>query len=91
MNGMAGDGTSTAIILAREMIKNGLLAVALGANPVSLRVGMDKTVKELVKLLKNNSLPVKGKDEIRGLFYHYFFFFDKLLSLLKFQEQSAID
>ena len=65
-NDSAGDGTTTAIILAREMIKSGLLAVSFGANPICLKKGMDKTVKELVKVLKEKSFPVKGSDEIRG-------------------------
>ncbi|KAJ4821984.1 hypothetical protein Tsubulata_007535 [Turnera subulata] len=67
MNDLAGDGTSTAIILAREMIKAGLLAVANGANPVSLKRGMDLTVKELVKVLKQYSVPVKGRDDIKAV------------------------
>ncbi|GMI73346.1 embryo defective 3007, chaperonin-60alpha2 [Hibiscus trionum] len=67
MNDLAGDGTTTAIILARAMIKFGLLAVTFGANPVSLKRGMDKTVKELVKDLKKKSLPVKGKEEIKAV------------------------
>ncbi|KAL6992078.1 hypothetical protein U1Q18_010189 [Sarracenia purpurea var. burkii] len=66
-NDLAGDGTTTAIILAREMIKAGLLAVAFGANPVSLKKGMDKTVKELVKVLKTKSCPVKGRDDIKAI------------------------
>ncbi|XP_040964283.1 chaperonin 60 subunit alpha 2, chloroplastic isoform X2 [Gossypium hirsutum] len=65
MNDLAGDGTTTAIILARAMIKFGLLAVSFGANPVSLKRGMDKTVKELVKDLKKKSLPVKAREEIK--------------------------
>ncbi|KAA3460982.1 chaperonin 60 subunit beta 4, chloroplastic [Gossypium australe] len=65
MNDLAGDGTTTAIILARSMIKFGLLAVSFGANPVSLKRGMDKTVKELVKDLKKKSLPVKARKEIK--------------------------
>ncbi|KAK4858561.1 hypothetical protein QYF36_018433 [Acer negundo] len=67
MNDLAGDGTTTAIILAREMIKSGLLAVAFGANPVSLKKGMNKTVKELIKILKNKSFPVKGRDDIKAV------------------------
>ncbi|KAA8544745.1 hypothetical protein F0562_019551 [Nyssa sinensis] len=66
-NDMAGDGTSTAIILAQEMIKSGLLAVAFGANPVSLKKGMDKTVKELIKILKKKSYCIKGKDDIKAV------------------------
>ncbi|KAJ6869554.1 chaperonin 60 subunit alpha 2 [Populus alba x Populus x berolinensis] len=67
MNDMAGDGTTTAIILAREMIKTGMLAVSFGANPVFVRKGMDMALKELVKVLKKNSFPVKGKDDIKGV------------------------
>lgn len=68
MNDLAGDGTTTAVIVAREMIKSGLLAVSFGANPISIKKGMDKTVKELVKILKNKSFPVKGKDDVKGSF-----------------------
>ncbi|KAK9267084.1 hypothetical protein L1049_009502 [Liquidambar formosana] len=66
-NDSAGDGTTTAIILARAMIKSGLLAVAFGANPISLKKGMDKTVKELVRVLKKKSFPVKGRDDIKAV------------------------
>lgn len=69
MNDLAGDGTSTAIILARAMIKSGLSAVAFGANPISLKKGMEKTVKDLVKFLKKRSIPVEGRDHIKGLYY----------------------
>lgn len=67
MNYLAGDGTTTAIILAREMLKSGLLAVSFGANPIALKRGMDKTVKELVKILQEKSLTVQGKDDIKAV------------------------
>ncbi|XP_022762646.1 chaperonin 60 subunit alpha 2, chloroplastic isoform X1 [Durio zibethinus] len=67
MNDLAGDGTTTAIILARAMIKFGLLAVSFGANPVSLKRGMDKAVKELIRVLKKKSLPVKGREDIKAV------------------------
>ncbi|GLT76029.1 hypothetical protein SLA2020_477130 [Shorea laevis] len=67
MNDLAGDGTTTAIILARALIKSGLLAVSFGANPVSLKRGMDKTVTELVKTLKEKSFPVKGREDIKAV------------------------
>ncbi|XP_043699453.1 ruBisCO large subunit-binding protein subunit alpha [Telopea speciosissima] len=66
-NDTAGDGTTTAIILAREMIKSGLLAVASGASPVSLKKGIDKTVKELVKVLKTKCIPIKGREDIKAV------------------------
>lgn len=75
MNDVAGDGTTTAIILAREMIKIGLLAASFGANPESLKKGMEKTVKELVKILKRKSYPVKGRDDIKGTFSLLFLVF----------------
>lgn len=69
MNDLAGDGTTTAIILARAMIRSGLLAVSFGANPVAVKRGMDKTVKGLVRILKERSIPVKGRDYIKGGFF----------------------
>ncbi|CAI9271834.1 unnamed protein product [Lactuca saligna] len=66
-NDLAGDGTTTAIVLAREMIKSGLLAVAFGANPISLKKGMEKTVKELIKVLKKKSIPVSKRDDIKAI------------------------
>ena len=47
-NDVAGDGTTTATVLAQAMIREGLKNVAAGANPVSLRRGIDKTVESLV-------------------------------------------
>lgn len=66
-NKLAGDGTTTAIVLAREMIKAGLLAVNFGANPVSMKKGMEQTIRELVKTLKKKSHPVRGNDDIKAV------------------------
>lgn len=71
-NDSAGDGTSTAIVLAREIIKLGLLAVTSGANPVALKRGIDRTVRELVKILKEKSKPVNGMLDIKGKCRTYF-------------------
>lgn len=49
------------------MIETAMLVVAFGANPVSVKKGMDVPVKDLVKVLKNNSFPVKGKDRIKAV------------------------
>ncbi|VAI36052.1 unnamed protein product [Triticum turgidum subsp. durum] len=65
-NSTVGDGTTTAIILAREIISLGLLAVANGANPVALRKGIDKAVHELLGILKTKSIPVSTKEDIKG-------------------------
>ncbi|KAG9438914.1 hypothetical protein H6P81_019079 [Aristolochia fimbriata] len=66
-NDSAGDGTTTAIILAREMVNFGMLAVASGANPMSLKRGIDKTVFELVEVLKRQCRPVRGREDIRAV------------------------
>ncbi|KAL6202941.1 hypothetical protein ACLB2K_026645 [Fragaria x ananassa] len=66
-NDSAGDGTTTASILAREIIKLGLLSVTSGANPVSIKKGIDKTVQALVQELENKSRPVKGRDDIKAV------------------------
>jgi len=68
-NSAVGDGTTTAIVLAREIINLGLLAVATGANPVALRRGMDKAVHELIKILKSKCIPVSTKEDIKGNLY----------------------
>ncbi|XP_038705587.1 ruBisCO large subunit-binding protein subunit alpha, chloroplastic-like isoform X2 [Tripterygium wilfordii] len=64
-NDSAGDGTTTASILAREIIRLGLLSVTSGANPVSLKRGIEKTVQGLVEELEKRARPVKGSDEIK--------------------------
>lgn len=66
-NDSAGDGTTTASILAREIIKLGLLTVTSGANPVSIKKGIDKTVHELVEELEKKARPVKGSDDIKAI------------------------
>ncbi|KAK4408489.1 RuBisCO large subunit-binding protein subunit alpha, chloroplastic [Sesamum angolense] len=65
-NDSAGDGTTTASVLAREIIKLGLLSVSSGANPVSIKKGIDKTVQGLVDELEKKARPVKGRDDIKG-------------------------
>jgi len=66
-NDSAGDGTTTASILAREIIKLGLLNVTSGANPVSIKKGIDKTVQALVVELEKKARPVKGRDDIKAI------------------------
>ena len=60
----AGDGTTTATILAQAIYREGLKNVAAGANPTAIKRGVDKTVEEIVKQLKKISKPVKEKQEI---------------------------
>ncbi|MBA0719917.1 hypothetical protein Golax_007563 [Gossypium laxum] len=66
-NDSAGDGTTTASVLAREIIKLGLLNVTSGANPVSVKRGIDKTVQGLVEELEKKARPVKGRDDIKAV------------------------
>ncbi|XP_054816047.1 ruBisCO large subunit-binding protein subunit alpha [Prosopis cineraria] len=66
-NDSAGDGTTTASVLAREIIKLGLLSVTSGANPVSLKRGIDKTVQGLVVELEKKARAVKGRDDIKAV------------------------
>jgi chaperonin GroEL len=64
-NDVAGDGTTTASLLAITIAKEGFKNVAAGANPVHLRRGIEKAVKAVVAKLKMMSKPVKDKHEIQ--------------------------
>ncbi|KAI6685834.1 hypothetical protein NL676_031747 [Syzygium grande] len=66
-NDSAGDGTTTASVLAREIIKLGLLSVTSGANPVSVKRGIDKTVQGLIQELEKKARPVEGRDDIKAV------------------------
>jgi len=61
---VAGDGTTTASILAQSIYREGLKNTTAGANPIEIKRGIDKAVIEVVKELKNLSQPVKDKSEI---------------------------
>ena len=63
-NDVAGDGTTTATVLAQNMIKEGVKNVAAGSDPMALKRGMDKTTDEAVEILKKMSVPVKGREDI---------------------------
>ncbi|HCW7639354.1 TPA: chaperonin GroEL [Staphylococcus aureus] len=63
-NEIAGDGTTTATVLAQAMIQEGMKNVTSGANPVGLRQGIDKAVKVAVEALHENSQKVENKNEI---------------------------
>ncbi|MBA2124559.1 chaperonin GroL [bacterium Unc6] len=60
----AGDGTTTATVLAQAIYKEGLKNVTAGANPMALRRGIEKAVEEVVEQLKKLSKPIKDKKEI---------------------------
>src|SRR6266545_2684347 len=63
-NDVAGDGTTTATVLAQAIISEGFKNVAAGANPMYLKQGITKGVDAIVKALKDMSLPVQGRTEI---------------------------
>lgn len=63
-NDVAGDGTTTATILAQAMITEGLKLVSSGVNPIEIKQGMEKKVADIVAKLKNMSKKVSEKDEI---------------------------
>ena len=63
-NDVAGDGTTTATLLAQAIVHEGLKNVSAGANPMVMRKGMEKAVKTAVDTIKANSEVVKGSDDI---------------------------
>jgi len=63
-NDVAGDGTTTATVLAQAMIREGLKNVTAGANPMVIRKGIEKAVKAAVEELKAISKPIEGKQSI---------------------------
>ena len=63
-NDIAGDGTTTATLLAQAMIHEGMRNVAAGANPMVLKKGIETAVKTLVEEIKNVSKPVESKEAI---------------------------
>ena len=63
-NDVAGDGTTTATLLAQAMVREGLKNLAAGANPVVMKKGMAKAVETAVEAIKANSQKVNGTDDI---------------------------
>jgi len=63
-NDVAGDGTTTATMLAQAMIHEGIKNVAAGANPMIMKKGIEKAVKVAVDAIKANSNPVSGSEDI---------------------------
>ena len=63
-NDVAGDGTTTATLLAQSMIHEGMRNVAAGANPMVLKKGIEMAVNRLVEEIKKKSVPVKTKEAI---------------------------
>ncbi len=63
-NDVAGDGTTTATVLAQAIVAEGLKNVAAGANPMFVKKGIDRAVEAAVDEIKKFSIPVEGKDDI---------------------------
>jgi chaperonin GroEL len=63
-NDVAGDGTTTATVLAQSIVREGLKNVAAGANPLGLKRGIEKAVEEVVKNIESQSTEISGKDQI---------------------------
>jgi len=63
-NDVAGDGTTTATLLAQAMVREGLRNVAAGANPMGLKKGIEKAVERAVEAIKDQAKEIEDKDEI---------------------------
>ncbi|MBX5470179.1 MAG: chaperonin GroEL [Thermoleophilaceae bacterium] len=63
-NDVAGDGTTTATLLAQIIVRQGLKNVAAGANPLALRRGIEKAVEQVVENIRKQAKDVSGKDQI---------------------------
>ncbi|MSP21423.1 MAG: chaperonin GroEL [Dehalococcoidia bacterium] len=66
-NDIAGDGTTTATVLAQALFHEGLRNIAAGANPMAIRTGMEKGLRVVVKALRDLSIPVEGKDTVQAV------------------------
>src|SRR6266536_350194 len=63
-NDVAGDGTTTATVLAQSIVNEGLKNLAAGANPMQLKHGIDKGTEAIVQAIKDMAVPVQGREEI---------------------------
>jgi chaperonin GroEL len=63
-NDVAGDGTTTATVLAQALVREGLRNVAAGANPMGLKKGIEKAVAAAVASIKDQSNPIKGREKV---------------------------
>jgi chaperonin GroEL len=63
-NDVAGDGTTTATVLAQAIVRQGLKNVAAGANPLALKRGIEKAVDQVVESIRSQSKEISGKDQI---------------------------
>jgi len=66
-NDVAGDGTTTATVLAQAIVNEGMKLVAAGANPMMLKRGIERAVEKSVEEIKKRSIPVAGKAEVTNV------------------------
>lgn len=66
-NDLAGDGTTTATVLADALVQQGLECLAQGANPVELVQGLDAAVQEVVEALRRAATPLRGPEEVQAV------------------------
>jgi chaperonin GroEL len=66
-NEVAGDGTTTATVLADALVQDGLACLADGANPVELVQGLEAAVTEVIAALKRSATPLRGSEEVRAV------------------------
>src|SRR5712692_1399263 len=63
-NDIAGDGTTTSVVLAQAIVNEGLKNVAAGANPMLLKRGLEKAIEAAVKEIKTQAVQLRGRDDI---------------------------
>ena len=63
-NDVVGDGTTTSVVLARAIVRQGFMNIAAGANGMSLKAGIDKAVNAVVEEIGKSSIPVENRDQI---------------------------
>ena len=66
---VAGDGTTTATVLAEAVFNEGLRAVVAGVNPIQMKTGIEKAVEDITAKLHSSAIPVKGKKEMAQVAY----------------------
>lgn len=64
-NEVAGDGTTTSVILTEAIVREGMKHTSMGVNAVALRLGIEKASRQVVKVLREISKPIKNKEEIK--------------------------
>ena len=66
-NDIAGDGTTTATVFAQAILQEGIRNIAAGANPMAIRIGLDKAMHAVVRALRAHAVPVDGKGTIQAV------------------------